>query len=73
MMNTIEIGKRYIMPDPKDSLGDGWSHGGWVGEVIGFRRNLDNGAIIFATVEDADGYCFDIETERLNGLETNMN
>ena len=65
--NTIELGQRYIMPKPIESLADNWKYEGWIGEVVGFCKDYD-----LVTVRDFDGNCFDIETERLHDRETDI-
>ncbi len=49
------------MPDPNELGGDMWNHE-FTGQIVSFYETNN---IIYATVEDGEGDCFDIEAERL--------
>jgi len=55
--SDFEIGETVEVPDPNDS--DIHNHS-FVGTIVAFDDEME-----YATVEDMDGDCFDIEIERL--------
>jgi hypothetical protein len=59
---SLSVGDDVLMPDPKDDGSDAWEHGDFLGRIVSFKE-FDN--VIYATVEDGDGDCFDIEAERI--------
>ena len=63
---SLRIGDDVLMPDPKDDGSDAWEHGDFLGRIVSFKE-FDN--VIYATVEDGDDDCFDIEAERLQGCK----
>lgn len=57
----LSIGDNVDMPEPSDFLGDMWQH-----EFTGYIKNIyESNNVIYASVEDGDGDCFDIEAERI--------
>ena len=64
--NIDKIVDDVLMPDPKDDGSDAWEHGDFLGRIVSFKE-FDN--VIYATVEDGDDDCFDIEAERLQGCK----
>lgn len=63
---SLRIGDDVEMPDPKDDGSDMWSFGGFIGRI---KDIFESNEVIYATVEDGDDDCFDIEAERLQGCK----
>lgn len=61
----LVVGDDIEMPEPLEDGSDLWEHGGFIGRIVSFKE-FDN--VIYSTVEDGEGDCFDIEAYRLVGL-----
>lgn len=61
----LVVGDDVEMPEPLEDGSDLWEHGGFIGRIVSFKE-FDN--VIYSTVEDGEGDCFNIEAYRLVGL-----
>lgn len=62
----VAIGDDFSMPDANSD--DAWQYGDWIGRVVNIYEYED---VIYATLEDGDNDCFDIEAFRLVGRKEN--
>jgi hypothetical protein len=60
----LSVGDNVEIPDPKDDGSDLWNNE-FTGQIVNIY-NTNN--IIYATVEDGEGDCFDIEAERVTKI-----
>ena len=60
----LSVGDNVEMPDPKDDGSDLWNNE-FTGQIVNI---YDTNNIIYATVEDGEGDCFDIEAERVTKI-----
>ena len=62
----VAIGDDFSMPDANSD--DTWQYGDWIGRVVNI---YEHEGVIYATLEDGDSDCFDIEAYRLVGRKEN--
>jgi hypothetical protein len=60
----LSVGDNVEMPDPKDDGSDLWNNE-FTGQIVNI---YDTNSIIYVTVEDGEGECFDIEAERVTKI-----
>ena len=60
----LSVGDNVEMPDPKNDGSDLWNNE-FTGQIVNI---YDTNSIIYVTVEDGEGECFDIEAERVTKI-----